>query len=198
MIKKYLWNNNPALVQMLGLCPLLGVSNSFANSLGLSLATILILTLSNLIISFNQKHINKAIRLPLFVLIIASLTCSVELIMQAYFLDIYNILGLFIPLISTNCIVLGRAEAFAFKNDIKASVIDGFLTATAFSIVLIILGAIREVLGSATLFDGLHLLLGFDWKISFDFIPFTLFILPPGAFLVLAFLVAFKNYINSR
>ncbi len=198
IVTKGLWTNNPALVQLLGLCPLLAVSNSIVNALGLGLATLLVLTSSNIAVSLIRKSVSDAIRLPVFVMIIASLTTCIELLMQAFTYELYTILGIFIPLIVTNCVILGRADAFASRNPVLPSAIDGFMMGLGFTFVLVFLGAIREVLGSGTLFADMHLLIGDvakNWTIVlFDsYEGLLVAILPPGAFIITGFLIALKN-----
>src|SRR5690606_7980024 len=155
-----LWSNNPGLVQLLGLCPLLGTSNSTVNALGLGLATILVLTCSNAAVSLIRNATTPAVRLPTFVMIIAALTTCIELLMQAYTYQLYQILGIFIPLITTNCVILGRAEAFAAKHDVGRAAYDGFIMGVGFALVLLAIGLVRELLGSGALFANMHLLFG--------------------------------------
>lgn len=197
-----LWNNNPALVQLLGLCPLLGTSNSAVNALGLGLATILVLTCSNAAVSMIRSVTKTAVRLPAFVMIIASLTTCTELLMQAFTYELYQILGIFIPLITTNCAILGRADGFAAKNGVARSTFDGLMMGIGFTLVLVILGAIRELLGTGAVFANMQLLLGpsVDLTITLaeDYKGFLLAILPPGAFLVLGLMIAGKNIIDER
>ena len=142
-----LWKNNPALVQLLGLCPLLAVTGSVVNALGLGLATMMVLVGSNLSVSLIRNPVSDAVRLPAFVMIIASFVTVAELTMQAFTYELYEVLGIFIPLIVTNCAILGRADAFASKNPILPSVVDGVMMAIGFTVVLVLLGALREVLG---------------------------------------------------
>ncbi len=198
-----LWHNNPALVQVLGLCPLLGVSNSVVNALGLGIATVLVLTGSNVVVSLIRKGVSDAIRLPAFVMIIASFTTCVELLMQAFTYELYQILGIFIPLIVTNCIILGRADSFASKNPVGAAAFDGLMMGLGFSAVLLLLGMMRELIGQGTLFAGMHLLLGeiaadWTWVVFPDYEQFLFAILPPGAFICLGLLMALKNLIDAR
>ncbi|MFP8966327.1 electron transport complex subunit E [Pokkaliibacter sp. CJK22405] len=198
-----LWKNNPALVQLLGLCPLLAVSASVVNALGLGLATMAVLTSSNLAVSLIRNQVTDAIRLPTFVMIIASLTTCVELLMQGFTYELYEVLGIFIPLIVTNCVILGRADAFASKNPVLPSVWDGFTMSLGFTVVLVLLGAIREIIGQGTLFNQMDLLFGpiaAHWKIVvFHEYPGFLFaVLPPGAFVALGLLIALKNLIDQR
>ena len=198
-----LWNNNQALVALLGLCPLLAVTNNVANAISLGLATTFVLVSSNLTVSLFRHHIRKEVRIPIFVLLIASFVTLVDLLMQSFFYDMYLILGIFVPLIVTNCAILARAEAFASKNTWDKSVIDGLMMGIGFSIVLVLLGAMREILGSGTLFDQADLIfgdLGYSLKVTFfDQYQGTLIaLLPPGAFIGLGLIVALKNLIDSR
>ena len=198
-----LWKNNPALVQLLGLCPLLGVSNSSVNAMGLGLATALVLACSNLCVSLVRGVVNTAVRLPAFVMIIAALTTCIELLMQAYTYELFQILGIFIPLITTNCVILGRADGFAAKHKPLIASFDGFIMGMGFALVLLVLGSLRELFGSGTLFANMHLLFGpiaADWQITVfsDYKGFLLAILPPGAFIVLGLLIALKNRIDDQ
>ena len=198
-----LWNNNQALVALLGLCPLLAVTNNVANAISLGLATTFVLVASNLSVSLFRNHIRKEVRIPIFVLLIASFVTVVDLIMQSFFYDMYLILGIFVPLIVTNCAILARAEAFASKNTWDKSVIDGLMMGIGFSIVLVLLGAMREILGSGTLFDQADLIfgdLGSSLKVTFfDQYQGTLIaLLPPGVFFGLVLFVALKKLIDSR
>ncbi|HEK0200522.1 TPA: electron transport complex subunit E [Pseudomonas aeruginosa] len=197
-----LWRNNPALVQLLGLCPLLGTSNSTVNALGLGLATMLVLACSNAAVSLVRGAVSEAIRLPAFVMIIAVLTTCIELLMQAWTYELYQVLGIFIPLITTNCVILGRAEAFAAKNGVLRASFDGLLMGLGFALVLLVLGGLRELLGQGTLLADMHLLFGpaaADWKIQPfpQYQGFLLAILPPGAFIMLGLLIALKNRIDE-
>lgn len=198
-----LWKNNPALTQLLGLCPLLAVTGSVVNALGLGIATMAVLVGSNTAVSLIRHTVSDAVRLPAFVMIIASLTTCTELIMQAFTFELYQILGIFIPLIVTNCAILGRADAFASRNPIIPSIVDGFMMALGFAGVLIAIGAIREVLGSGTLFANMHLLFGEaarSWEITIvnDYSGFLVAILPPGAFFAAGCLIALKNWIDAE
>ncbi|PQJ88797.1 electron transport complex subunit E [Aliivibrio sifiae] len=203
LIKNGLWDNNPALVQLLGLCPLLAVSATVTNALGLGIATTLVLIGSNLIVSLVRQWIPQEVRIPVFVMIIASLVTCVQLLMNAYAYGLYLSLGIFIPLIVTNCIIIGRAEAFASKNDPIPALLDGLWMGLGMTAVLILLGAMRETLGNGTLFDGADLLLG-DWatvlRIELFQVDshFLLAMLPPGAFLGVGFLIALKNIIDKK
>lgn len=198
-----LWKNNPGLVQLLGLCPLMGTSNSTVNALGLGIATIIVLACSNAAVSLIRNAVTPAIRLPAFVMIIAALTTCIELLMQAYTYQLYLILGVFIPLITTNCIILGRAESFAAKNNLTSSVYDGFIMGLGFALVLVVIGMVRELLGTGALFANMQLLFGSiaqSWELVIfaDYKGFLLAILPPGAFLVMGMLIAGKNIIDAK
>ena len=198
-----LWRNNQALVALLGLCPLLAVTNTLINGLGLGLATTLVLLLSNVSVSGIRHWVPDEVRLPIFVLIIASFVTTVELIMNAYFHAFYKVLGIFIPLIVTNCAIIGRAEAFASRNPIRAAALDGLSIGLGFTLALIMLGGMRELIGQGTLFAGAHLMFGdvaLGWTLSFgtDYPGVLLAILPPGAFLSLAVLVVIKNVFDQR
>jgi electron transport complex protein RnfE len=198
-----LWRNNQALVALLGLCPLLAVSNSVVNSLGLGLATTVAMVLSNALISMARDLIAKEVRLPIFVMVIAANVTIIDLLMQAYFQELHRTLGIFVPLIVTNCAIVGRAEAFASKNDVLRSAADGLFMGLGFALALIALGALRESIGQGTLLAGADALFGdiaANWKIQLfdDYGGFLLAILPPGAFIGLGLLVAFKNAINTR
>lgn len=187
---------------MLGLCPLLGTSNSTVNALGLGLATMLVLACSNAAVSLVRGAVSEAIRLPAFVMIIAALTTCIELLMQAWTYELYQVLGIFIPLITTNCVILGRAEAFAAKNGVLRASFDGLLMGLGFALVLLVLGGLRELLGQGTLLADMHLLFGpaaADWKIQPfpQYQGFLLAILPPGAFIMLGLLIALKNRIDE-
>lgn len=196
-----LWKNNPGIVQLLGLCPLLAVTNTVTNALGLAIATLLVLVASNTLVSLIRHHVQKAIRIPIFVMIIASLVTCVQLLMNAFTYELYLSLGIFIPLIVTNCIIIGRAEAFASKNSVKLAAFDGLMMGLGFAAVLLLLGAIREVLGQGTLFDGIETMLG-DWASSLTITiyhadtKFLLAALPPGAFLIMGLIIAFKNAVD--
>lgn len=198
-----LWKNNPGLVQLLGLCPLLAVTSTVVNALGLGLATLFVLICSNATVSAIQKWVPKEIRIPIFVLIIAAFVTCVQLLMNAFTYGIYESLGIFLPLIVTNCAIIGRAEAYASKNPIGKASFDGLMMGLGFLLVLLALGAIREILGQGTLFDGAELLLGSwasDMRIEVMQLDnqFLLAILPPGAFIAMGFLIAAKNMIDQK
>ena len=197
-----LWKNNPGLVQLLGLCPLLGVSNSMVNALGMGLATAIVLAASNAAVALIRNQVTDAVRLPVFVMIIAALTTCIELLMQAFTYELYQILGIFIPLITTNCIILGRAEAFAAKNNVAHATFDGLMMGSGFGLVMLAIGSVRELLGTGALFGNMQLLFGpiaTHWQLTVfhNYPGFLLAILPPGAFLVLGLLIALKNRIDE-
>jgi electron transport complex protein RnfE len=198
-----LWKNNPAIVQLLGLCPLLAVTGSVVNAIGLGLATILVLLCSNTAVSLIRNVVSDAVRLPAFVMIIAAAVTCIELLMQAYAYELYQILGIFLPLITTNCVILGRADAFASKNPLLPAMYDGFIMGAGFTVILMLLGALRELSGTGALFANMDLLFGpaaASWKITlFDnYKDFLLAILPPGAFIFTGLIIAVKNLIDAR
>lgn len=198
-----LWKNNPALVQLLGLCPLLAVTMTVINGLGLGLATMLVLIGSNCTVSLVRNFVPNEIRIPIFVMVIAAFVTIIQLLMNAYTFQLYEALGIFIPLIVTNCAIIGRAEAYASKNPIQYAAFDGFMMGLGFTVILVLLGAMRELLGYGTLFSGADLLFG-EWAASLQITvfetesPFLLAILPPGAFLGMGFLIALKNVLDKR
>ena len=201
--KNGLWSNNPALVQLLGLCPLLAVTGSVVNALGLGLATMMVLIGSNVAVSLIRKSVSDAVRLPAFVMIIASLTTCTELVMKAFTYELYQILGIFIPLIVTNCSILGRADAFASKNPVLPSAYDGLMMGLCFGAVLVLVGGVREIIGSGTLLANMDLLFGpvaKGWTLYLinDYSGMLVAILPPGAFIVVGFLIALKNAIDAE
>ncbi|MEM6185435.1 electron transport complex subunit E [Shewanella vaxholmensis] len=198
-----LWKNNPGLVQLLGLCPLLAVTATITNALGLGLATMLVLIGSNILVSLVRDYVPKEIRIPVFVMIIAALVTTVQLLINAYAYGLYLSLGIFLPLIVTNCIIIGRAEAFASRNNAFSAAFDGLMMGLGFTLVLTVLGATREILSQGTLFDGADQLLG-PWAKSLTIhlwqvdTPFLLAMLPPGAFIVMGLLIALKNVIDKK
>ncbi len=197
-----LWTRNVVLAQLLALCPLMAVTSSATNGLGMGMATTFVLVASGFSVSLWRGFITPEIRIPVFVLIIASQVTLVEMAMNAWLHELYKVLGLFIPLIVTNCAILGRAEAFASREDVLPSMVDGFFMGFGFAAVLTLIGAIREVLGAGTLFSNASLLLGehfsfLETVVFPDYKGFLLLILPPGGFFVLGFLVALKNIIDK-
>ncbi|MDG2078789.1 MAG: electron transport complex subunit E [Pseudomonadales bacterium] len=198
-----LWKNNPALVQLLGLCPLLGVTNSVVNSLGLGLATIFVLFASNSCVSMIRNVTPAEIRLPAFVMIIAAAVTCTELLMQAYAFEMYEILGIFLPLITTNCVILGRADGFACKNSLPAAAYDGLIMGLGFALVLFLLGAARELIGTGAIFANMDLIFGtgaaeWKWVLNKDYPQFLLAVLTPGAFILTGLLIALKNIIDNH
>jgi electron transport complex protein RnfE len=202
IVSQGLWSNNAALVQLLGLCPLLAVSNSVVNAAGLGLATIGVLLGSNGIVSLSRHRLTPAIRLPIFVLIIATFTTCAELLLRAFAIELYQALGIFIPLIVTNCTILGRAESFASKNTLGPSLLDGLMTGLGFAAVLLVLGMLRELAGTGAVFANMDRLLPFagNWtlQVASGYKPFLLAILPPGAFLFMGGLIALKNILDKK
>jgi len=198
IVKDGLWSNNPALVQLLGLCPLMAVSTSVATSFGLGLTTLLVLTCSNLVISCLRKLFDEETRLPVQILIIASFVTLADLALQFWFFELHQRIGLFVALIVTNCTLLGRAEAFASRNPIGAATLDGFMMGTGFLLVLIIMGGVRELIGQGTLFAGLDTLTGLpDITVTVSDSGFLLMMMPPGAFITLGCLIALKNALSQ-
>jgi len=197
------WHRNTGLVVLLGLCPLLAVSGTVVNAVGLGLATTLTLLCSNLAVSLLRGLLRPEIRIPAFVLIIASAVTVIQLLMQAWFHDLYRVLGIFIPLIVTNCAIIGRAEAFASRNPPLAAAIDGLGTGLGFCLALLLLGALREISGYGTLFRQAGLMLGEAGQhLQLTLIPehpgFLLAILPPGAFIGLGLLIAARNWLDAH
>lgn len=203
IINDGLWKNNPALVQLLGLCPLLAVSNTVINGLGLGLATMLTLVASNGLVSLFRHQIPDEGRLPVFVMIIASIVTTIELLMNAWFHELFLILGIFIPLIVTNCAIIGRAEAFASRNSAGPAVLDGLMMGLGFTAILVLLGALREVIGQGTLLSQAHLMFGDGARdltivVIEQYRGFLIALLPPGAFIGLGLIVALKNSIDAK
>lgn len=198
-----LWDNNPGLVQLLGLCPLLAVSNTAVNGIGLGLATLLVLLVSNSLVSLLRSTWRPEIRIPAFVLIIASAVTAIDMAMQAWLHDLSRTLGIFVPLIVTNCTILARAEAFASKQPLRPALNDALAQGLGFAAVLVALGAGREIIGQGTLFAGADMLLGpAGSALTLRLLPFDqgllLAILPPGAFIGLGLLVALRQYLINR
>jgi electron transport complex protein RnfE len=203
IIRDGLWDNNVVFAQMLALCPLLAVTSTATNGLGMGLATTAVLLASNLLVSSFRDIISQEVRIPIFVLLIATLVTLVDMAMNAWLHQLHKILGLFIPLIVTNCAILGRAESFASRQPVPAAVLDGLMMGLGFTLVLVLLGACREILGSATLFANASLLLGetfgfLEITLLSDYKGFLLMLLPPGGFLVLGFLLAGKRILDQR
>ncbi|CAI1139118.1 electron transport complex subunit E [Serratia fonticola] len=203
LIVQGLWKNNSALVQLLGLCPLLAVTSTATNALGLGLATTLVLTITNGSISALRRWIPSEVRIPIYVMIIAAAVSIVQMLINAYAFGLYQSLGIFIPLIVTNCIVVGRAEAVAARKPVRLALIDGMAIGLGATSAMFVLGSLRELIGNGTLFDGADLLLG-SWAkvlrieiVHFD-TPFLLAMLPPGAFIGLGLMLATKYLIDEK
>ena len=199
-LRRGLWEDNPGLVQLLGLCPLLAVTTTFANGLGLGLATLVVLTLSNALVSLTRRFLLREIRIPVYVLIIASLVTCVELVFEAWLPALDRSLGIFIPLIVTNCAIVARAEIFASRNRVIPSIADGVGMGMGFAVLLAAIGLTREVFGQATLFTDIGMLAGSAAGGGID-LPgngLLLVLLPPGAFFALALAVALKNALDNR
>lgn len=203
IVKNGLWTNNVALVQLLGLCPLLAVTSSVVNGLGLGIATMITLVLSNSFVSVIRHWTRPEVRIPIFVLIIASIVTAIELAMNAWFHELFLVLGIFIPLIVTNCSIIARAESFASRNGVLDSALDGLMMGLGFLLVLVILGGLRELIGRGTLLANADLMFGpaakgLELSIGADYSGFLLAILPPGAFIGLGLLIAIKNGIERH
>ena len=198
-----LWKQNPGVIQLLGLCPTLAVTTTVVNGLSLGLATVIVMIVANASISPIRRFIPDEIRVPIYILVIAASVTVIDLAIHAYAQPLYKALGIFIPLIVTNCIVLARVESFASKNPILPSFYDGLFMGLGLCFVLILLGGMREFLGKGTLFSGLDLIFGQNYKdLSLEFFSnyegFLLAVLPPGAFLGLALLIALTNWIDQK
>lgn len=198
-----LWDNNVVFAQLLALCPLLAVTSTATNGLGMGLASLVVFVVSNLVISMFRGIITPEVRIPVFVLLIAAIVTLVDMMMNAWVHDLHKVLGLFIPLIVTNCAILGRAEAFASRSSVRASLADGMAMGLGFIVVLVALGGAREILGSGTLFANASLLLGEAFSfMELTLIPeyrgFLLMLLPPGGFMMMGFLMAAKRVMDER
>ncbi|SER20481.1 electron transport complex protein RnfE [Amphritea atlantica] len=198
-----LWNNNVVLGQMLALCPLMAVTTTASNGLGMGIATLAVMLVSNMLVSMIRGIITPQVRIPVFILLIAAMVTLVDMFLNAWMHELYQVLGLFIPLIVTNCAILGRVESFASKNNVGPSMIDGLAMGIGFTWVLVLLGGMRELFGSGTLFADASLLLGN----SFAFIEMTIFpdyggtlllILPPGGFICLGLILAGKRVTDRK
>lgn len=198
-----LWKQNPGVVQLLGLCPLLAISNNVVNAVGLGIATTLVMAFSNGAVSTIRDWVSHEIRIPVFILIIAALVTVIDMAMNAFIHPLYLVLGIFVPLIVTNCIVLARTEAFAAKNPVLPAMLDGFMMGLGITVVLTLLGALRELVGKGTLLSGIDLAFGASakaWVIHVipDYHGFLIAILPPGAFFGLGLLIAMRNWWVQR
>ncbi|MGI9142414.1 MAG: electron transport complex subunit E [Fluviibacter sp.] len=198
---KGIWKQNTSLVQILGLCPLLAVTTNLVNGVMLSLATLLVMSLSNLAVSSLRHFIPYEIRIPVFILIAAALVTVVDLAMNAYLHGLYVVLGIFIPLIITNCIVLARIEAFAAKNRPAPAMMDGAMMGVGMLWTLALIGALREIIGGGTLFSGIDLVIPGAQALQLlpaDYPGLLMAVLPPGAFIILGCIIASKNWIDAR
>lgn len=195
-----IWEDNPGLVQLLGLCPLLAVTTTFVNGVGLGLATLLVLTCSNILVSATRRFIRSEIRIPMYVLIISSLVTCIEMIFLAWFPSLGRSLGIFIPLIVTNCAIVARAEIFASRNSVGASFMDGIAMGSGFALLLAAIGAFRELIGQGSIMSRMDMLFGGEPMSGLVLVDsgFLLAILPPGAFISLGLFVAGKNALDRR
>ena len=203
IIRDGIWDNNVVFSQLLALCPLLAVTGTATNGLGMGLATLVVMIATGLAVALLRGLITPEVRIPVFVLIIATIVTIVDMVMNAWVHDLHKILGLFIPLIVTNCAILGRAESFASRNNIMPSLVDGLMMGLGFTLALVMLGSVREIIGNGTLFSNASLLLGdsfsfMELTLISDYKGFLLMILPPGGFLVLGFLLAGKRILDTR
>lgn len=201
--KEGLWNNNVVFAQMLALCPTLAVTSSATNGLGMGLASTAVLLLSNIIISSVRQFVSAEVRIPVYIVLIATLVTLVDMSLNAWAHELYKVLGLFIALIVVNCAILGRAEAFASKNSVADAALDGLMMGIGFTLSLVVIGGVREVFGSGTLFANAHLLLGpafsfLEMTIVPEYKGFLLMILPPGGFMVVGLLLAWKRVLDAR
>jgi len=196
-----LWYRNPALVQLLGLCPLLAVSNTLANSLGLGIVTLLVLTCSNLLVSSLRGWLDNSTRLPAQILVIATFVTCADILLQGFFFELHQRIGLFVALIVTNCTLLARAESYASRQPLRFAALDGLMMGLGFLLVLVLLGAIREALGQGTVFADMQLLFGEParaWEITLGDTGLLLAVLPPGAFITFGCLIAVRNWIEQH
>jgi Na+-translocating ferredoxin:NAD+ oxidoreductase subunit E len=198
-----LWDNNVVFAQMLALCPTLAVTSSATNGLGMGLATTAVLLLSNIIISSVRQFVSAEVRIPVYIVLIATLVTLVDMSLNGWAHELYKVLGLFIALIVVNCAILGRAEAFASKNSVFDAAVDGLMMGIGFTLSLVVIGGVREIFGSATLFANAHLLLGpafsfLEMIIVPEYKGFLLMILPPGGFMVVGLLLAAKRVLDQR
>ncbi len=203
IIRDGLWDNNIIFAQSIGLCPLLAVTGTATNGLGMGLATAIVMVVCNVMVSRVRALIPPEIRIPIFVVLIAMVVTFVDMIMNAWLHEMHKVLGLFIPLIVTNCAILGRVEAFASRQPVPLAAMDGLMMGLGFTLALVVLGAAREILGAGTLFASASLLMGesFSWLETVVFQPyrgFLLMALPPGGFLMLGFILAGKKMIDRR
>lgn len=201
--KDGLWDNNVVFAQMLALCPTLAVTSSATNGLGMGLATTAVLVVSNTLISGVRHLVSPEVRIPVYIVLIATLVTLVDMSLNAWVHELYKVLGLFIALIVVNCAILGRAESFASKNGVGEAALDGLMMGIGFTLSLVVIGGVREVFGSGTLFANAHLLLGpafafLETTIVPDYKGFLLMILPPGGFMAVGFLLAWKRVLDRK
>jgi electron transport complex protein RnfE len=198
-----LWDNNPVLAQRLALCPALAITTTATNGLGMGIATTMVLIITNAVISVFRNVVTPEVRIPVFILLIATIVTVVDLMINAFLHSLYTVLGLFIPLIVTNCVILGRAEAFASRNEVLPSAVDGLMMGVGFTAALTVIGAIREIIGSGTLFANASSLLGsafsfLELVLIPDYKGYLIMMLPPGGFIVMGFLMAAKQVLEQR
>ncbi len=198
-----LWDNNVVFAQLLALCPLLAVTGTATNGLGMGIASLVVMVLSNLAVALFRGIITPEVRIPVFVLLIAAIVTVVDMLINAWLHDLHKVLGLFIPLIVTNCAILGRAEAFASRQTVRAAIVDGIAMGAGFTMALVALGAVREILGAGTLFANASLLLGesftfLEMTLLPDYRGFLIMALPPGGFLMMGFLMAGKRVLDAH
>ena len=203
IIRDGLWDNNPILAQKLALCPALAITTTATNGLGMGIATTVVLMLTNAVISIFRNVVTPEVRIPVFILLIATVVTVVDLATNAFLHSLYTVLGLFIPLIVTNCVVLGRAEVFSSRYGILPSALDGLMMGLGFTAVLVVIGAIREIIGSGTLFANASSFLGSSFSfleltLISDYKGYLIMMLPPGGFIVMGFLMAAKQAIELR
>ena len=203
IVKDGMWDNNVVFAQMLALCPTLAVTGSATNGLGMGLATTSVLVVSNVLISAVRQLVSPEVRIPVYIVLIATLVTLVDMGLNAWVHELYKVLGLFIALIVVNCAIHGRAESFASKNAVLPSAVDGLMMGLGFTVALVVLGGVREILGSGTLFAQAHLLLGeafafLELRVIPEYRGFLLMILPPGGFMAVGFLLAGKRILDKR
>lgn len=190
IVKKGIWTENPVFIQLLGMCPLLAVTTSAENGFAMGMASTFVLICANIVVSLVRDFIPSKVRIPCYIVIIASFVTITDLVMAGYFFQLHKSLGLFIPLIVVNCMILGRSEGFASKNSLARSIVDGISVGLGFTLALVLLGGVRELFGNGTLF-GLSLF-------GDSYMPLIVMILPPGAFIALGFIIAFFNKLENK
>jgi electron transport complex protein RnfE len=203
LAKDGLWTNNMVFAQLLALCPVMAVTGTATNGLGMGLATLFVLVSSNLTVSLIRRFVSQAVRIPVYIVIIATLVTLTDMLINAYAYELYKVLGLFIALIVVNCAILGRAEAFASRNTLWDTLIDSLMMGIGLTLALVVIGAFREILGSGTLFANADLLLGSQFgflevTLIPDYKGFLVLLLPPGGFIAVGFLLVLKRWIDLR